>query len=178
MATNSAWCMASTTTPNPPPCASCRPARMSPTRPSTSRRTGWSRPSSPNAAPAPPAVKACLPCTRRKPVADRRDDLIATARAMQPGRSEQGHLGQRQPAPRRRLLHHADRHALRPAGRRRHPAHGADGSPVGAASRRRNGASTATCTPPARQSAPCCTPIHPSPSAWPACAAIFRLSIT
>jgi L-fuculose-phosphate aldolase len=109
-------------------------------------------------------------------VADLRDELIATARAMQPAGLNKGTSGNVS-------VRQGDGFYITPtgmpyeAGADDIPLMALDGSHVGAASRRRNGASTATSTPPARKSAPCCTPIPPSPSAWPACAARFRLSL-
>ena len=110
---------------------------------------------------------------------DLRTDLIATARAMQPAGLNRGTAGNVS-------VRDGDGFLITPTGlpydtlaRRRHPAHGARRlAHEAGASLRPNGASTATSTPPGRKSAPCCTRTRRSPSAWPACAATFRPSIT
>ena len=96
-------------------------------------------------------------------MADLRAELIATARAMQPAglnRSTAGNVSVRS----------GDGFYITPTGMTYDSLHeddiprmALDGSHVGSRKRRPNGASTATSTPVAPKSAPCCTPIRRLP---------------
>jgi methylthioribose-1-phosphate isomerase len=175
-ATNSAWCMASTSTPNP--ALRQLPAGEDVANPAFDVTPNW-------------LVKAIITergtCAASREgllalypeeaVADLRDELIATARAMQPAGLNKGtgNVSVRQ----------GDGFYITPTGMPYDrlvaddiPLMALDGSHVGArkpSSEWRFHRDLYATRP---ESAPCCTPIHPSPSAWPACAAIFRLSTT